>query len=95
MCTQKGEVAHVELGHRPYPINPYFDLIQHPPIKHPREHQVIRPFLGVQPGEEERRVVLGRKELERGGIVERVNLVLPREIDGVRSFERVLDSSQG
>jgi hypothetical protein len=44
----------------------------------------------VQAGEEERGVILASEELERGRILERVDVVLAGEVDGVRAFQGIL-----
>jgi len=86
--------THLKLPHCPYVLDTQLDHVQHTPVEHPREDQVVWPLLGVQASDEQTRVVLLREELKRGGRVERVDVVLSRKVYRLRPLERVLKSAQ-
>lgn len=63
-------------------------------IEEANECQVVRTLLVAGSEHHERSVVFLGKELERGSILKRVNIVLFRELDRERFFERVLNQSE-
>jgi hypothetical protein len=82
--------THLELGHRHKVFDAQLEQVEHAPVKGPRERQAVRPLLRRLREEEGRGVVLLRQEGKRIRLLERPQLVLLVEGDGVRALQRGL-----
>lgn len=88
--TLSWEKTHLELRHALSHLDTDLDHVEHLAREHPRKHEVVRALLGVQANAKEGGVVLFGPELEGGGVLERVDVVLLGERDRVGSLEHGL-----
>jgi hypothetical protein len=88
--TEK-EKTHLEVAHRHDLFNPDLEHLHNLSGETPDPDETMRTLLGVRSDDEERGVVLGAPEIQRGSVFERANGVVGfRESDGVGLLELVL-----
>lgn len=87
-------LAYLEVRHALGHVDAELDHVEDLAVEHAHKDEVMRPLLGVEADEEERGVVLLAPELERLNRLERVDVVLLREVDGLGALKGGLNEEQ-